>query len=725
MLHFSPVCLVLSLRWRPWLSLFLLCSTLGACGGAGAIPQISLPSASTSASASPDRPADVTTGLLTSINIQNLGGEQTNVPITFGQVFAPGDLPANNRLIGRLNSGVDIPLQVEIKARHADGSARHAIISLSLPTLNVLKNESLHLIKENGSVNAALNGTPAALLNAGFSAGVSLTLNQKIYSASADTLLRAGKYTQWLGGDIVNEWLVVAPLVSNAGDIHPHLVARFAIRHYRAQNRTRVDVTIENNWAYEVGPQNFIYDVQVQIGGKIAYSKNALNHYHHARWRKLFWWGSEPQIHLQHNTAYLIASKALPNFDQKTIFSSIAFIPIKTKFIGAVTEPMGTGLAEPYMPATGGRPDIGLLPGWSVTYLLTMDKDIKQAMLGTADLAGSWSMHYRDKKTDRPVSLVDYPYMTILGTVNDAFNPVTKKSESFPVCGGICTTPNTADSAHEPAFSYLPYLITGDYYHLEEMQFWTMWNLFQSNPAYRSYGKGLFNRTQVRGQAWILRSLAQTAYLTPDQDSLKKQLLTFMANNLDWYNSSYSNNNQSNNALGAIFDGNSTEYNNRRGIAPWQDDFFTSAAGLSNELGFTDAQALLKWKAKFPIGRMIDPGYCWILGSIYALNVRDSVSTPYYTTLSSAYLASNPSTLTSLRCASPEMAAALGLRTGEMVGYSSEATGFPSNMQPALAYAADINPSEGAIAWNIFTQRSVKPNYANGPQFSIVPRAAP
>jgi hypothetical protein len=331
-------------------------------------------------------------------------------------------------------------------------------------------------------------------------------------------------------------------------------------------------------------------------------------------------------------------------------------------------------------------------------------------------------MHYRDKNTDRPVSLINYPYMTLLGNPGDTYNPVTKKSERFPVCGGICTNINVADSAHEPSFSYLPYLVTGDYYHLEELQFWTMYNLFQSNPGYRDNIKGLFNRTQVRGQAWILRSLADAAYITPDNDVLKKQFPTFLSDNLDWYNNAYSNNSKADNTLGAIFDGGSTVYNSGRGMSPWMDDFFTSAAGHTLELGYSKAAPLLAWKAKFPIGRMTDPGYCWILGAIYALNVRDSATSPYYTSFKDAYLASNAATLTSLPCAGTAMAANLGLKVGEMTGYSSEGTGYPSNMQPALAYSVDSGIAGGANAWQVFIKRSVKPDYAKGPQFAIIPR---
>ncbi|MDT1847865.1 hypothetical protein FPK55_25570, partial [Acinetobacter baumannii] len=74
---------------------------------------------------------------------------------------------------------------------------------------------------------------------------------------------------------------------------------------------------------------------------------------------------------------------------------------------GPKTEPMGVGLALPAMPTTGGRGDIGLQPEWAVSYLLSMDPRAKTVTMGTADLAGSWSMHYRDRRTGLPVSLLD------------------------------------------------------------------------------------------------------------------------------------------------------------------------------------------------------------------------------------------------------------------------------------------------------------------------------
>ncbi len=131
---------------------------------------------------------------------------------------------------------------------------------------------------------------------------------------------------------------------------------------------------------------------------------------------------------------------------------------------------------------------------------------------------------------------------------------------------------------------------------------------------------------------------------------------------------------------------------------------------------------MLNWKAKFSANRMLAPGYCWILGAIYSLNLRDSATAPFYASFAQAYEASRPANLAGLTCNSPEMAKALGLKLGEMTGYSSVYLGFPSNMQPALAYAVDSDYADSIPAWQRFMQRSVKPDYAMYPEFAIVPR---
>jgi len=719
-------------------------AALAACGGGGSSEQQSATlssgaeSARTVASsayipqsrgttATPPPPSTDTgvAGAVTDVRFESIANTaQTNVPVTFGQVFAPGHLAGNGSLIGRLDSGATIPLQVDVKAKHPDGSVRHAVISAVLPSLGAGEVRTMNLVRNTTTATAV--GAPAAsvLLNAGFKTSFDATIGGVHYTASADELIKQASSVTWLKGSTVSEWEVSAPLKTSAGVAHPHLSARFAVRWYDAIKKARVDVTIENNWAYEAAPQNFTYNAQVLVGGTAVYTKNALEHYHHARWRKTFWWnGNAPQVNIKHNIGYLIASRALPNYDQSLSIPESVLSSTKASWTGAKTEPMGAGAAETYMPSTGGRGDIGLLPQWNAAYLLSMDQRARDVALSTAELAGSFSSHYRDKNTGQPVSLVDYPYMTVVGKSGDTLNPATKRKEAFPSCAsdGACKTPYTHDVSHQPGFAYLPYVLTGDHFFLEELQFWGMYNVFQSNPGYRENVKGLVKNEQVRGQAWTLRTLAQVAYITPDSDRLKQHFNQILDSNLAWFNENYTDNPNAN-KLGVVVNGYAIVYGEKTGIAPWQDDFFTSAIGQAADLGFTEAGRLLKWKAKFTVDRMTAPGTCWIDGSIYSMTIRDSATAPVYASMAEAYKASHTADFSVLGCGSSAMATALKLKVGEMTGYSSAATGYPSNMQPALAYSASVSGATGKEAWEQFMQRSVKPNYAIAPQFAIVPR---
>ncbi|MFC5509827.1 hypothetical protein ACFPOU_01645 [Massilia jejuensis] len=670
----------------------------------------------------PARAFAIPAGGITGVVVQGTGrADQSDVPLSFGQVFAPGDLPRGAGLAGKLADGTLLPLQLDVKASHPDGSVRHAVVSAILPRLGAGKELGLALVKSARKTDKADNAD-AAKPGSAPDTVVTVVVDGERFSASSAALLKARKAQVWLQGPIVTELQVAAPLVDAQGEEHPHLAARFAVRTYGGARQARVDVVVENNWAYEPDPRNITYDVTIAAGGKQVYARQGLTHLHHARWRALAWTGEAPALHLRHDTAYLIGSRALPNYDRSVVVHDAALAALAAKWNGANTEPMGVGLAARTMPGPGGRPDIGLLPGWAAAYLLSMDARAKQVTLGTADLAGSWPIHYRDKQTGLPVSLIDYPYMTILGRPGDTRNRKSGKSEAFPRCPkSACKSPNTPDSSHQPGLAYLPYLVTGDHYYLEELQFWAMHNVFESNPGYRKNIQGLFAPGQVRGQAWNLRTLGQAAYITPDSHPLKRHFATILDSNLAWYNAAYSHNPDAN-KLGIIAHGYAVVYKGKTAVAPWQDDFFTAAVGHLAELGFKDAEPLLKWKARFPVQRMVGEGACWIAGANYTYAVRAAPNAPYFESIADAYAATVGPELAALPCASDQLAAGLKRKPGDMGGYAAEPTGFPSNMQPALAYAASVGGEAGRKAWALFKARSVQPDYGKSPQFAIVPR---
>jgi hypothetical protein len=209
--------------------------------------------------------------------------------------------------------------------------------------------------------------------------------------------------------------------------------------------------------------------------------------------------------------------------------------------------------------------------------------------------------------------------------------------------------------------------------------------------------------------------------VTPDSDPLKAQFESFLKHNQDWYDADYTNNPAAN-RLGILTHGYAIAYDEKTGVAPWMDDFFTSAIGRAVELGYSQAKPLLAWKSKYPILRLTGPGMCWISGSMYSMKVRDSATGEIYDTIAKAYQASQTPEFNALECASSAMAASLKLKVGEMTGYSGTTVGMPSNLQPALAYSVDNNSADAAKAWSVFMSRSVKPDYSTGPQFAIIPR---
>lgn len=620
--------------------------------------------------------------------------------VTFGYVFAPGDIPAGNSLAAHLASGGAVPIQVDSKATHADGSLRHAVITMeALPS--ALATETVALSPSQAVTGSV--GVPAGdLLASPFDAMVSLDLSGTRYTASAKAGLQAalagGEPQVWLSGGLLSEWLVSVPFRTSSGAVHPHLSARFAIRAYAGLKSVRVDLTVENAWAYEPSPQGFTYDVDVNIRGKSVYAKPGLKHTHHSRWRKVFWWGEEPGLEARPDKEYWFATGSLPNYDRSVKISESALAQLPQDF-----EPMSNGNWTEYMPQTGAHDDIGPLPRTTALYVLSLDRRARANVLANGATGGSYPIHYRDKLKDLPVSIDDYPYMTLLGRPGDTHNPATGKSEAFPeVTNGLELY--TPDDAHQPSIAFVPYLITGDYFFLEELQFWANWNMVMANPGYRLQKQGLLHWGQIRSQAWSMRTLGQAAYLTPDTHPLKAYFVEKVKNNIDWYTRAFVGN-AGVNHLGWLEAGGTFSYK-PYGIALWQDDFFTWSIGHLVALGFIEAKALLQWKGKFVVGRLSDPGYCWLDAAAYTLQTGTADGTVIHATFSALF----QENFKDRDCAGKLM-----------TGYPDGATGYGANMQPALAAAVDAGVPKALEAWTKYQTREPKQDYTSSPQFAVVP----
>lgn len=631
-----------------------------------------------------------------------------------GYVFKKGEFDAGVALQAVAADGLSIPLQVDTKARHRDGSIRHAVLTGFLPVK--LKSSTWFEIVKADDMPDGEEITLDQVRETGLGAEIRLRLENGIYTLSLQSLLKrkqrddshnslvsrvlaATRLTssmesaksvvgkQWLAGPLVSEWIIGGPLSDKSGELHDHLAGYFHLRAYRGMQSIRIDMVVENNWTFQKGARNFQYDVEMLINGKSVDTRKSLTHFHHARWHKVFWIGIQ-SLPVVHNVQYLQATGAISRYmdlrpDLKVLHALIKQV-----------EPMSNGPLQKYMPTTGASPAIGPLPRWAALYAVSGDPDAFQATLAGGDAGGTYSIHYRDRKTGLPVSIAEYPDLSLNG------GTMPPRNREFG--GNIYSH----DQAHQPSVAYLPYLISGDYFYLEELQFWANWDMLWSHNVYRQREKGIIG-VQVRGQAWALREIARAAYITPDDHPLKQYFHDRVLFNID-YNTDLYVNNPDANKLGAL-----RSYDGYKKFAPWMDDFYTWMTGHLVELGFIEAKPLRDWKARFPVERMGgtgNNGYCYIHAATYRLVVGPAKDQwwPDFATLYRENFTDN----LNAPC-----------RDGlEMEGYAHSPTGFPSNLRPALAIAVDAGVAGAESAWKRFVSSAVQPDYSNYPNFALQPR---
>ena len=680
---------------------------------------------------------------ITSVVVSRVGGQTCReAPVTFGQPFRRGDLPRGNTVVGYLR-GKRLPTQVNVKARNPKGSIRHAVITMMVPCRDLYGGAHISLASRPlSNVPERRRLTMAELLRSRFNATLTLNVNGKAWSLAARPLLKkvvkeggcgkAGRLCRrWLSGPLVSEWVVGGPVRDATGQALSHLAAYFAVRAYGPApvRRVRVDVIVENDWTYQAAPHDYTYDAAIYVAGKRVYGIKNLTQYRQSRWHKIFWWGRPDPLYAALSSRYLQESRAVPRYEH---------VRITSRFLSSVLQecaPMRPCNQTPHMEITGSQEAIGPLPLWSSVYVNDTDYRAFRWMLANTDALGAYGIHYRVRRTGDPISLAEHPcFSTIRGAFLNGC-PVLPRDvhDAPPHCKRNCRTPLHADEAHHPAPAYVAYLVTGDWYYMEELEFWADWVEFWQNPPYRHYWTGLIHGTQIRGQAWALRTLGDAAYILPDRSPLKSFFNAAVENNIRWYNRHYTDNPNAN-KLHVLANFDAIIYPNsgqpRTGIAVWQQSYFNWALGNLVDLGFHGARKLRKWFARFQINLMTSRHFCWPLAPAYELRVRNTEFNPLYSSLAAVYRNTYPK-LRGISCKPGLINAAIkrmfGRRRfdfppGTMIGYPYSPTGYPAYFQVGLASSVSSGLPKSRRAWEVFMHRTTLPNYSNSPKYAVIPR---
>lgn len=607
-------------------------------------------------------------------------------------------------------------------------------------------------IAHMGVVEGVTNGTPslANLIATGWDAVSTWVIAGVTYTNSAITMLQSGTPLVRRTGAKCTEWWVRAPL----GGTHPHLSVSFQVQYF-TDGHVWVRPCFENVEAYVASPAHYLASsVTLTVGGTTVINRTNFNHWSRSRWTDRFWWPNVPSRTVTHDMTYLIAQGAINNYDRTTPVTNSDIVAFDaTPQLGAngrydyLRAGLCSGATSANLGNTGSSNHIGPLPAPHALYVITQDQRMWNTMLLNGDLAGTWGVHYRDTN-GYPVSWITHPYATIFGGPGNGVNPATGQNEylnnmavghPFPD-----ETSGHGEGAHAPAMAYLPYLLTGDYYYLEEMAFWVSTEICSRNSVYRGDDgvnvvrtRGLIyshpNNMETRTCAWVMRNMVEFDALAPTSYPLKLDVSQTIDNNMAFMvsrlgqpgNSAFGDLTEANNPL-HIFeywrsDAPADPLN--RGVttappfAPWQHHNLVGVYGRMIELGRNVSQAttLLSYFGKIVQQAMnpaITPNWKYYMG--YQLAARVTATSTVYMQTVEEMLTTTYGNLSAIP---------LDQNGNPTFWNISDGTGNGYEMITRWACAAVAGFLGDSVPWTTYQSRTSKTSFGINPQYAINPRS--
>jgi hypothetical protein len=175
----------------------------------------------------------------------------------------------------------------------------------------------------------------------------------------------------------------------------------------------------------------------------------------------------------------------------------------------------------------------------------------------------------------------------------------------------------------------VPYLVTGDFYFLEEAYFWANFCLLAQWSVPRRGGEGIMS-DQIRGNAWGLRNIADAGFIAPDGDPEAGYFQQRIRNNLaDMTARMYGP--PEYNKMGfwgvrTVVDARIQDPANPRWMitAPWEHDFLIWSLHHLSELGYADAARPRDFELRWQVGAFIHPDeYNPLLAAPYRMAVGE------------------------------------------------------------------------------------------------------
>jgi hypothetical protein len=578
--------------------------------------------------------ASLSAGDIVSLKLQNAGAATLVGGVTtFGQVFEQGDLPRGGGLVAEIN-GKTVAVQVDVKTTYADGSAKMVVLSMERP--DMAAGASLDVVLAHGTASAApaidlaqALGAHAFKVDMTPQGGATATID---VLAALKTALANGTASFWQKGEFATEARVSIDLPGSQRMI-------FDVTAYKGGGLS-VDAQFNNDDAMQATGGGVAYTLKAQLDGQVV-ANETISQGQYQNWHESFTVGTSGGqglggaatgwLNIQHDTAYLEATGAIAQYNLQIGVADSLLSDLGSQASSSWWgSPLSSNGVTQYMPATGGRGDIGITTQGNTAWLMTQDARAAAYALGQADAANAIPIHFWDAAHGTWLNTDNYPNLWLDGRGGTGTPGV---STSGTLTQGI--PGNTGwefDTAHQPDLSYVPYLMTGERWILDNVNAQASASIMNEWPAPRMNAADLLVGTsQVRSAAWSLRQVDEAAWAAPDGSAEKAFFQAASDGNWKWLVSKIPEwTAQQGEAHGWVPGG----YGVVGAMPEWQQDYFASTAAAAARAGNADALTFLKWEMNFLVGRFTheSSGFKMHDGVAYLIAISDQATGAVYKT---------------------------------------------------------------------------------------------
>lgn len=574
-------------------------------------------------------------------SLENAGaGTLAGGVTTLGQTFAQGELPIGSSLAAYIGP-TTVPVQVDVKTTWPDGSAKMVVLTVERPSLAPGEIVDVVLARAPSPLPAGPVIDLAGSLE-GQSFVVDLAIQGKAplqvdVLSALKAAIADGSATFWQTGALATQARVQVLVPETS----MRLV--FDVTAFKGGG-FEVEAVFANDRAMEAAGGRLNYGIAVTMNGREVLQKT-LSQAQYQNWHEQF--ASTGQhggqglgapdsgwLNIRQDVAELGRLGVVADYDLTLRIPEATLAGFEAAAAGAGWgDPFAPNGVTPYMPMAGGRADLGITTLANTTWLISQDARAAQYALGQAEATTGITWQFWDQANGTWLNTANYPRIWVdgRGGTGTPGNPgstgLTQQREGFASTGWA------PERAHQPELSFVPYVLTGERWILDNLNAQAAWNLTELWPYARQNGVGLLLDTtqmQVRSASWGMRQIENALWAAPDDSAERAFLQQISDTNWRWLVSKLPEwTAKQGEAHGYLPLASENSH-----AAPWQQDYFASTAISAASRGNQDALAYLDWAKNFLIGRFFaaDKGFNPRDGVAVTIRVADPATGEFYKT---------------------------------------------------------------------------------------------